>query len=417
MQPGHTSNLFRERDFLLYVGNRFAASMGQSLQLTALTWQVYDTTGSALQIAFLGVARFIPSFVMSLVGGVVADTRDRRLILGLSQAFLFLTTLSLLIMTAQDAFNTGLVYALVAVQGLIGSFENPARQSVLPQLVPPELFQRAVPAATTVQQLAMVGGPMVAGVVIATFGIAQAYGVHLGLILVAVAFIALVNIPYGTVPRGTVSMEMVKDGLKFVRDKKAVLGAMILDLFAVVFAGATALLPIYAKDILVVGPVGLGVLTASIAIGSFGMATLLIFLPPIQAAGRAMVLTVFGFCVATIAFGLSTNFVLSCVLYGLVGATDQISVVMRTVVIQLGTPDALRGRVSAVHFVFVGASNQLAQVRAGLVADLSNAVFSVVSGGIMAIILSAMIVKIIPELWGYRTGQPQAEEAEAAGST
>ena len=388
--------------------------MGQGLQLAVLMWQVYDETGSALQIAFLGVARFIPSFAMSLIGGVVADTRDRRLILGLSQASLLVTTSIFLFMTSQNAFTMAVVYPVVALQGLIGSFENPARQSVLPQLVPRELFQRAVAMAATVQQLSLVIGPMVAGLVIGSFGIAPAYMVHLGLIILGVALLTFVGIPYGSTPRGTMRMAMVKEGLRYVLDQKAVMGAMTLDLFAVVFAGATALLPIYAKDILEVGPQGFGLLTSSLAIGSFAMATLLTFLPPIQAAGKAMVMTVAGFSIATVLFGLSTNFALSLVLYALVGATDQISVVMRTIIIQMGTPDALRGRVSAVHFIFVGASNQLSQVRAGLVADLTNAVFSVVSGGILCMVVSAIVVRMIPDLWRYRSDRVPAPEATAS---
>lgn len=386
--------------------------MGQGVQHAALIWQVYEVTGSALQIAFLGVARFIPSFAVSLLGGVIADTRDRRLILGLSQMAILCTTVVLLLMTAQNAFNMSVVYVLVALQGLIGSFENPARQSVLPQVVPPVLFQRAVAFAATMQQFSSVLGPMVAGVVIARLGLAPSYLIHIVLIVIGVTFLSFVHIPYGASPRGSVSMAMVKEGLRYVRDKRAVLGAMTLDLFAVVFAGATALLPIYARDILAVGPEGFGLLSASLAIGSFGTATLLTFLPPIKAAGKAMVLTIAGFSLATVLFGLSTNFALSLLLYAMVGATDQISVVMRTIIIQMGTPDDLRGRVSAVHFIFVGASNQLSQVRAGLVADWTNAVFSVVSGGILCMISSGIIVRLLPDLLRYRS-----DEAPVAASS
>lgn len=395
--------LFKEKDFLLYVASRFAATIGQSLQSVAVTWQIYQVTGSALQIALLGLARFIPALLISLIGGAVADMRDRRMVLAGAQIATTLTSVIFLAMTAADSYNLTVVYLLVGFLGFVGSFENPARQSLLPQVVPANLYQRAVAFAATSQQLSMAVGPMIAGFLIASLGLAQTYAVHVALGVLSTVVLPLIQVKYGSTPRGSFSVAMVKEGITYVRDHRAVLGAMTIDLFAVIFAGATALLPIYAEEILGVGAVGFGMLTAASAVGSFAMAFCLTFLPPINAAGRALTITIAGFSIFTILFGFSTNFLLSLLIYAIVGGFDQIGVVMRSIIIQMGTPDALRGRVSAVNFVFVGASNQLSQVRAGIVADRTNPVFSVVSGGVLCLLSSLLIVRLIPELWRYRS--------------
>lgn len=384
---------------------------GLAVQTAALMWQVYDLTGSPVPLAFLGVARFLPSLAISFFAGAVADTRDRRIILGLSQLVPIGVSTLLWALTSSGTITIGIIYATVALLGTAAAFENPARQSLLPQVVPRSSFQRAVALTTTVQQLALVIGPAVSGLIIAQFGVAPAYLLHVGVLLLGLAYVIGIQVAPGSNPRGVLSLALIREGLVFIWQHPAVFGAMALDMAAVIFAGAEALLPIYARDILDVGAFGYGLLSSSKAIGAFAMAITLALLPSIVRTGRALVITIALYGVGTIAFGLSTVFPLSVLLYGLTAACDQLSVVMRQNIIQLGTPDALRGRVTSVNQVFIGASNQLGLMESGLVAAWANsAVFAVVFGGVACLIAVAAIGVLLPALWRHRI-EPEPVQA------
>lgn len=404
--------LLQNRPFAFYTGNRLAVGFGQSVQTAALAWQVYEITGSALSLAFVGLARFVPQLILSFLGGAVADAMDRRVIIAFAQIVPMSTSTLLFVLTAAGVISMGPIYGCVILLGLASAFEGPARESLLAQVVTRSSFQRAVALSSTLQQLSGVVGPATAGVLIAQFGLAPAYLLHVIVLVLGLGLLALVKMSPGSAPTGKLSVALIVEGIVFIRSQPALLGAMAIDMFAVIFASAEALLPIFAKDILDVGAFGFGMLSSSKAVGAFAMACLMVLMPPIVRTGRALILTIFAFALATMAFGLSTWFPLSVLLYGLLQAFDQVSVVVRRSIIQLGTPDALRGRVNAVSSVFINASNQLGAVRGGLVtAWFGSAQLAVVSGGVGCIIAVAIIALLIPSLWRHRV---QLHEVPAA---
>jgi hypothetical protein len=282
------------------------------------------------------------------------------------------------------------------------AFDSPARMAFLPSLVGRAAFPRVATIASTNQALAFATGPAAAGMLIAEAGIAAAYAGYVALIVLSIATLATVPSPAVAPPGRGVSLAVIREGLGFVRRRRVVLGCMTLDMFAVIFGGATALLPIYATEILHVGPRGYGLLTSALEVGALATSLVLIALPPIRHAGRALMLAVAVYGLATIVFGLSRSFPLSLAAYMLVGVADQVSVVMRSTTIQLATPDELRGRVSAVNLLFIGASNQLGAAESGFVAAATSATFAVVSGGIASLVVLAVVAARIPELRHYR---------------
>jgi MFS family permease len=368
----------------------------------------------------VGLARFLPALGMSLVGGAVADSYDRRTILIGAQFAPIACAAVLLLATLGGWVGLPLIYALVLLIACAAAFENPSRQALLPLVVPRDIFLNAVAVNSTIQQLAFILGPALAGVVIAVAGVDSAYAVYL--VVVGAGVVLLLPLrprpPEGE--RRKVSLAAIKEGVQFVRHRQVLLGAMALDMFAVIFAGAQAMLPIYAEEILEVGPRGYGLLTSSQAVGAFAMALVLVALPPIQRTGRALLWAVAGFGVATMLFGISRSFPLSLLAYAATGAADQVSMVTRHTTIQLATPDALRGRVSSVSSVFIGASNQLGMVESGLVAALTSATFAVVSGGAGCLAVAGLIAAKMPELRGYTIAAPPAVDRhtiEPAGPT
>lgn len=400
--PATLAALLRDRPYGFYMANRIVQTVAMSLQTATIAWQVYEITGSALPLAAVGIIRFVPSFIMSFLGGVVADTRDRRWVLAFSQIPPILTSLLLWWSTQAQADTLSLIYASSAVLGVAGAFEGPARQSLLPQVVPRAWFQRAVTVATTTQQLARIAGPSAAGFLAVVLGIAPAYLAHVVLLVLGLFTLAAIQLREGTQRRsGGMSLAMVKEGLLYVWTQPAILGAMALDLFAVIFASAETLLPIYADTVLGVGAQGYGLLNSSRGVGAFVASAILTALPPVVATGRTMVVTVAVFGLCTIGFGLSEWFPLSLLLFGLSGAADQVSVVMRQSIVQLSTPDELRGRVTSVYTVSIGASGQLGAVESGMVAVWTNPVFAVVSGGVGCLLSLIVIVRLLPQLWRH----------------
>lgn len=396
-------SLFANRNFTLYVGVRVAQMVGMSVQSAAILWQVYDLTGSPLPLAFVGVARFVPTLVLSLLAGAVTDVWDRRTVLALAQLAPVGTSVALWALTGTGTVSVNVIYLCVALLGIAGAFEGPARQAILPLIVPRESFQRAVAVATIVHQVAGVIGPAAAGLAIAQGGVAPVYLGHVGVVLFGIACLLAIRLTSQGAGGSRLSLTMVAEGLRFIWTHPAILGAMALDMFAVILGGADALLPIFARDILNVGAPGFGMLTSAKAIGSLLIAMAMALAPPIVSTGRMMVLTVALFGLATIGFGFSTSFPLSLLLYALISAFDQVSVVLRQSIIQLGTPDELRGRVNSVNHIFVGASNQLGATRAGLMAAWADsAVFAVVFGGIGCVVAVIVTSLLIPSLWRYR---------------
>jgi hypothetical protein len=293
---------------------------------------------------------------------------------------------------------------------IAAAFDNPSRAALLPTLVAREVFPKAVTLASTNQALAFVTGPTVGGFVIAEAGVGTVYAVHAGLIAASILGLFFLRPRPQEGVRRSVSLHAIREGLSYVRRREAILGCMTLDMFAVIFGGATALLPIYANDILHVGARGYGLLTSSLELGALLTSAALILLPPITRSGRALLIAVGAYGLATVVFGLSRWFPLSVIAYMAVGVGDQVSVVMRSTIIQLSTPDDLRGRVSSVNMIFIGASNQLGAVESGFVAALTNAPFAVVSGGIGCLVVLAIVAAKMPKLRHHRIGMEMFEE-------
>ena len=368
-----------------------------------VAWQVYALTGSALDLGLVGLVRFLPSLLVSFVSGAVVDTYDRRVVLMASQATQVLVVCGMLAAILTDNVSLAVIYAMVFVIGISTAFEGPARQVLLPSLVPRSILPRAFTVNSTLQSFSMVTGPAIGGVLIAWRGVGLAYAVYIVLVVAAIALLIPLRVPKTpTSRRAGVSVSAIREGLAFVWTRPVVLGAMTLDMFAVIFGGAKALLPIYAVDILHADATVYGILTASLEVGALLMAMALVVLPLPEQTGKTLLASVAAFGFATIIFGLSDWLPLSVLSYAAVGAADQVSMVMRQNTIQLATPDELRGRVTAVNSVFINASNQLGAVESGLVAAATNAVFAVVSGGIACLGVVAVISWRVPELRRYR---------------
>jgi MFS family permease len=390
------------RTLAIYLASRFAAGTAMMLLRAAIAWHVFQLTRSPFHLGLIGLVQFLPAFALTLVAGALADTTDRRRIMMLAQTVSLTCGAILCVATARGTVTLGLLYGIVVAAACATAFDSPARMAFLPSLVGREAFPRVATIASTNQALAFATGPAAAGVLIAEAGSAAAYAGYAALIVVSILTLAaLPSPPVAPTGRG-VSLAVIREGLGFVRRQRVVLGCMTLDMFAVIFGGATALLPIYATEILHVGPRGYGALTSALEVGALATSLVLIALPPIRHAGRAQLTAVAVYGLATIAFGLSRSFPLSLAAYMLVGVADQVSVVMRSTTIQLSTPDELRGRVSAVNLLFIGASNQLGAAESGFVAAATSATFAVVSGGIAALVVLALVAVRIPELRRYR---------------
>lgn len=382
----------------MWIASRFASGTATTLLRTVLAWQLFQLTKSELALGVLGIIQFVPALLTSLVGGAAADIWNRKRIVIVAQAMPLGAAMILSWTTARATASVLEIYSVVGCCAFAMAFEAPARAATLPSLVPREEFSAAVTVYTTGQSLAFVTGPAIGGLILGHVGIAPAYLVSAGLYAASMSLVTLVSTQQGKAEKRRVTVGQIAEGLAFVKSKPAVLGAMTLDMFAVIFAGATALLPVYADKILHVGAKGYGLLAASLDIGALVTSVALVALPPIRRLGRALVVAVTLYGFATIAFGLSRSFPLSVAAYIAVGMADQVSVVIRSTLIQLSTPDALRGRVSSISMIFIGASNQLGAAEAGFLAAATSATFAVVSGGAVCILVVAVVALRVTQL-------------------
>ena len=400
------------RAFWLYLAARFCTATAMMMLRATVAWHVYALSRSAFHLGLIGLVQFLPVPALMLVGGALADVRDRRRIMIAAQAVTLACAAVLAIATRANAASLVLLYAMVLVVGAAWAFDAPSRASLLPTLVPRELFPRAVTIAGTNQALAFATGPALAGWTIAAGGIAASYAAQAALIGGSLVMLGALRTPARTPATTRFDLRAIREGLRFVVRNRVVLGCMSLDLLAVIFGGAAALLPIYAREILHVGERGYGLLASSLELGALVMSVVLVVLPPIERAGRALITAVAAYGVATVAFGLSRWFPLSVLAYMAVGMADQVSVVMRGTIIQLATPDAIRGRVSGVNMIFIGASNQLGAAESGFVAALTTPTFSVVSGGVASVAIVAAVATWLPALRRYRIGRRTAATAD-----
>lgn len=407
----------REPNYRLFAGGFLVSSFGLHMMAMALGWEIYERTGDPLAIGLVGLARALPVLLLALPAGQILDWVDRRKVLIVTQIAFGLSAL-LLAFASYHAAPIWLMYLLVVLAGCARVFNGPSRATLLPLIVRPEHFHNAVTWNSGVFQFSALTGPIVAGVIIASMkgagAAAPAWPVY-----AATAAGCLVFAAFGTAirPRAQASstgprslrLRDMLAGARHLYREKTVLAAITLDLFAVLLGGATAMLPVYAKDILHVGPEALGILKAAPYAGALIMAFVLAHRGPFKNAGNALLWSVAGFGVGTIIFGFSTNYLLSLAALAALGALDNISVVIRHVLVQVRTPDHLRGRVSAVNSVFIESSNELGAFESGAVAKLFGPVVSVVSGGIGTILVVIGVALAFPELRRLKSLEEQPE--------
>ena len=397
--PGSGVAVFGFQGFRLFQVARFCVVLSLEMQSVAVGWQIYETTKRPLDLGLVGLAQFLPGILLFLISGHVVDRFNRRNILVACYCGFAVCSSLLLAVVFRGGHSIGLIYCVLILLGVVRSLNGPASRAILPQLVPEDHFPSAVAWASSVFQAATILGPAVGGVAYAAFhGPAAVYGTAAATSTVAVLATLRIKTETKARPREPVNLDTVLAGFKYIWREKLILGSISLDLFAVLLGGAVALLPVYAREILKTGPWGLGLLRSAPAVGAAAMALFLAYRPMRRKAGRTMLWCVAGFGVFTVLFGVSHSLVLSLIALVLVGATDMVSVIVRGTLIQVATPDEMRGRVNAVDMTFIGASNEFGQFESGLTAHWFGTVPAVVLGGIGTLVVTALWAWRFPEL-------------------
>ncbi len=391
---------WRVPDFRLFFIGFVLSTMGMQMQTVAVGWQLYELTGSSLALGFVGLVQIAPMLALTLPAGHFADNHDRKRMTMVMIGVLAAASLGLALVSLSGG-RVIYLYVCLFVTGAARAMMGPARSALLPQIIPRRIFGNAVSWNTSGFELASVLGPAIGGAIIAwRRSSAPVYILAAMMLLSVLVLLAFIRPRSRATERRSLSIKSLVAGVDFVWKKKVLLAAISLDLFAVLFGGAIALLPVYAKDILQVGPTGLGWMRAAPSIGAVAMALVTVHYP-IKKAGQALIWAVGGFGVATIVFGFSRSFWLSLTMLFLTGALDNISVVVRHTLAQVLTPDEMRGRVSAVNGIFISMSNEIGGFESGSVAHLTNPTFAVVSGGIGTIAVVAIVSLLSPQLRRY----------------
>jgi MFS family permease len=390
-------SILRHRPFVLYWVARTCASLGFMMLGVAVAWQMYALTGNALDLGLVGLMQFLPMAMFMLVAGQIADRHDRRRMLQICQIVEALVAASLALATISGWISKELILAAVFIFGVARAFEAPAQQTLLPSIVPPALFPRAVAAAATTMQLATICGPAMGGLLYA-FDATVPYTVCFGFFIASAGLLAFLHLEQRTANRTPVNLAAFFAGISFIRQSPIILGVISLDLFAVLLGGTTALLPIFADEVFHTGPEGLGLLRAAPAIGAVAVSATLVNWPLTRHIGRIMFFCVALFGIATIVFALSTSFILSMAALAVLGASDAVSVVIRFTLVQIETPDDMRGRVNAVNSLFTGTSNQLGDFRAGAMAAWLGAIPAVLVGGVGILLVVLIWMRAFPAL-------------------
>jgi len=402
----------RFRDYRLLLTGRFITTFANEMLTFAISWELWLRTHSAFALGMVGLVQVVPVILLSLPAGHVADQYNRRRIVIITELLLALCVAGLGWLSFIQGSLT-LIYICLLGIGIARAFNEPASSTLVPETVPPELFSRATTWGSGVWHFASIAGPALAGLLVGFFNTVTF--IYVFGVLAAVTFCILISFIKGRqlpLAEKSATFDSVREGLRFMRKTRAILAAITLDMFAVLFGGAVALLPIYATDILKVGAQGLGILRAAPSIGALLMAITLAYLPPMKNAGRTLFLAVAGFGVATIIFGVSTWFWLSVLMLIALGGLDNISVVIRGTLLLTQTPDEMRGRVSAVNSIFISVSNELGSFESGFAAALFGPIVAVVAGGIGTILVVLAIARIFPEMGQLKTlDVPQHEPA------
>ena len=404
-----SASAFTYPSFQRYWAARLCVTLAIQMQAVAIGWQVYDLTRRPLDLGLVGLAQFLPSLGLALVTGHVADRYDRRTVMALCIIVEALCAVLFLTFTLQDGTNTPFLFGVLVLFGTARAFEFPASVALMPNLVPPRLFTNAAAWSSSAWQAATIVGPAIGGLLYA-IGPEAVYGCCVLMFLLSVFLVNTIRIEQREKEQMAATWESVVAGISFIRGQPVVLGAVSLDLFAVLLGGATALLPVYARDILHVGPWGLGLLRSAPAVGAL-VTALLVARRPIQRHAGAILLGAVGiFGLSIVVFGLSRNLWLSLLALIILGASDMVSVVIRRVLVLVKTPDEMRGRVSAVESVFIGASNELGEFESGVTAAWFGVVPAVVLGGLGTLAIVGLWARIFPQL--RQVGSLEGERLE-----
>ncbi len=407
------------RDFTLYIGARFCSAIAAQMIIMAVGWQVYHLTGRVFDLGLVGLSQFLPFLCLVLFAGHAADQFDRRLIILVCLCTYGLCACVLLGFALGKVASPLPIFAVLAVLGVARAFQLPASQSFVPTIVPVESLRNALAINSSANQVATIAGPSAGGVLyaVAESGLGRAsgaelvYGAAAILLLAATAMLALVRKRRAPSPRSAVSWSSLLKGLHFIWHRKTVLGAISLDLFAVLFGGATALLPAFTRDVLHAGPEVFGYLRAAPGIGAGATALWLAYRPVSRHVGATMFVSVAAFGIATMVFGLTHTFWVAMGALLILGVGDMISVFIRSLLVQLETPDEIRGRVSAVNSVFIGASNELGEFESGLTAAWFGLVPAIVVGGAATLVVAALWARVFfPVLWRMQSFEQLKDE-------
>jgi MFS family permease len=401
-------SVLKNRDFSLYLSARFLSNIATQMLIVAVGWQVYHITGSVLDLGLIGLSQFLPFLCLVLFSGHVADQYDRRMILLFGLCAYSLCSLLLLAFALEKIANTLPIFAVLAAYGITRAFQLPAAQSFVPTIVEPKVLRNALAVNSSANQVASIAGPSVGGLLYAlaevhmgrNSGASLVYGTAAVLLLTAALLILMIRKRRAATPRSQLSWETLLQGIRFVWHRKTVLGAISLDLFAVLFGGAAALLPAYTRDVLHAGPAVFGYLRAGPAIGAGVTALWLAFRPVSRRVGVTMFAGVAAFGVATVVLGLTRQFWVAMIALIILGVGDMVSVFIRGLLVQLETPDEIRGRVSAVNSVFIGASNELGEFESGTTAAWFGLVPAIVVGGVLTLVVTFLWARVFfPRLW------------------
>jgi MFS family permease len=388
---------FQYADFRNFFLARFISRLAVEMQVTAVGWQVYSMTGEALNLGLIGLAQIVPFLILFPLAGMTADRYSRARIISVCLFSESLCAAAFLFLTVTGAITFPVMLGILALFGVSRAFQTPAEQAIVPLLVPGEHIANAIAWTSVAGQIARISGPGIAGLMIIA-GEQWVYGSVVVLMVGATLFAAMIRANTQIISSDPISFSTVFAGLRFIFSRQIVLGSISLDLFAVLLGGATALLPIYAKDILEVGPVGFGILRATVTVGALAGALYFTQRPIRSRAGAKLFGSVVLFGAATVIFGLSESFPLTLVMLIIIGATDSVSVFIRNSIVQIVTPDEIRGRTNAVNSVFIGASNELGEFESGMTAAWWGVVPSVVVGGIGTICVALVFARIFPQL-------------------
>ncbi|MEC8082669.1 MAG: MFS transporter [Pseudomonadota bacterium] len=391
------SPLLKQKNFVHFWIGQIASSFAFQMLSVGIGWQIYDLTDSAMALGLVGLFQFLPQLLLTLVVGHVADRYNRRIICICTRLTMASTVGVLAYGNLTDTISAQMIYSCAVMMGTARAFEMPAGQAILPNLIPPALLSRAVSAIASAREISVIAGPALGGVIY-LLGAPTLYLTSMVCFLVSCCILFFLHYNYVAKAKQPVDLHHLLGGLRFIKNNKLILGSVSLDMFAVLLGGATALLPIVAKDILHTGPWGLGLLRCAPAVGALLMSVYLARHPLTHSVGKIMYIAVATFGAATILFGLSEHLILSMIALFILGASDMISVVIRSTLVQLETPDDMRGRVSAANSIFIGSSNQLGEFESGATAALFGVVPAIVLGGFGTIAVVGIWMYLFPSL-------------------